>query len=217
MKKFLALLLVTLAILVSHGQIQVVTLVGNGSDSDGTVSKSEWLALSNPSATVFGTPIVTYTTAVKSVIHTTTVVPAGGLQWLGGVYKFVFRVTDNAGGIANDTMQVTFKVNVAPKANAGPDQSVTLPNGVAIGGRDVPVDGLVRWSKLYGGNAVFSDPHASFTKVSMLQPGFYMFKKTVYNSQGQSASDLCVVLVRQYGMGQFPTNRPNEEPRKRSF
>ena len=209
MKKFLALLLLTFAILVSRGQIQVVNLDGSlSTDPDGTIVAFQWTALTtNPAATTFATP-----NAAK-----TTVVPAGGVQWTAGIYKFVLTVTDNLGAKASDTMQVTFKVNIVPKANAGPDQTVTLPNGVAIGGRDVPVDGLVRWSKLYGGNAVFSDPHASFTKVSMLQPGFYMFKKTVYNSQGQSASDLCVVLVRQYGMGQFPTNRPNEEPRKRSF
>jgi hypothetical protein len=195
MKKLIFLLLSFVAILVCKGQVQVVTLTGIGSDSDGTVSKTEWLALStNPSATVIATPLVTYTTLIKSVTHTTTVVPAGGVQWLGGVYKFVFRVTDNNGATSLDTMQVTFKVNIAPKANAGPDQTGTF-NSTAIGGVDKPSDVAVNWRKLYGRAALILEPTKPVTRVTGLQPGLYVFEKTVKNSAG-SARDWVYVTVR---------------------
>jgi hypothetical protein len=196
MKKLIFLLLSFLTILVCKGQIQTVTLTGSGSDSDGTVSKTEWFALAtNPSATVFGTPSVLYTTTVKSVTHTTTVIPAGGVQWLSGVYKFVFRVTDNGGATSSDTMQVTFKTNIAPKANAGPDQTITF-NSTAIGGIDKPSDVAVHWRKLYGRTAVIHSPTKAVTNVTGLQTGLYVFEKTVTNSAG-SSRDWCYVTVKQ--------------------
>jgi hypothetical protein len=186
MKKLIFLLLSFVAILVCKGQVQVVNLDGSASsDPDGTIVSWKWTALTtNPSATVFGTP-----TASK-----TTVVPAGGVQWLAGVYKFELTVTDNLGASSKDTVNVTFKVNIAPKANAGPDQTGTF-NSTAIGGIDKPADVAVNWRKLYGRTALILEPTKPVTRVTGLQPGLYVFEKTVKNSAG-SARDWVYVTVR---------------------
>lgn len=186
MKKLIFFLLSALTILVCKGQVQVVNLDGSASnDPDGTITSWQWLAVStNPSATVFGTP-----TAAK-----TTVVPAGGVQWVSGTYKFVLKVTDNLGAFAQDTMNVTFKVNIVPKANAGPDQTITY-NSTAIGGIDKPSDVAIHWRKLYGRTAMIQEPTKAITKVTGLQTGLYVFEKTVTNSAGRSV-DWCYVHVR---------------------
>lgn len=55
---------------------------------------------------------------------------------VAGIYRFELRVTDNNGAIDTDTMQVTVNAaatNIPPVANAGTDQSITLPiNSVTL-------------------------------------------------------------------------------------
>ena len=53
-----------------------------------------------------------------------------------GVYQFQLKVTDNNGATDIDTIQVTVNAaNIPPTANAGADQSITLPtNNVSLTG-----------------------------------------------------------------------------------
>lgn len=55
-----------------------------------------------------------------------------------GVYKFELIINDNGGLSAKDTVQITVNsttVNRPPVANAGPDQTITLPtNTVNLNG-----------------------------------------------------------------------------------
>lgn len=64
---------------------------------------------------------------------------------IAGVYRFELRVTDNNGASDTDTMQVTVNVaaNIAPTANAGADQSITLPTNSVIlsgSGTSIPME-----------------------------------------------------------------------------
>ncbi len=62
------------------------------------------------------------------------------------MYKFELNVTDNNGATARDTMQVTVNVaaNRSPAANAGADQSITLPaNAVTLSGSASDADGSI--------------------------------------------------------------------------
>ena len=71
-----------------------------------------------------------------------------------GTYRFELRVTDIAGAFGRDTVQVivTSTPNTPPTANAGPDQTITLPtNSVILSGSGTDPDGTVfayLWTKL---------------------------------------------------------------------
>jgi hypothetical protein len=70
------------------------------------------------------------------------------------VYRFELKVTDNSGGVARDTLQVTVAppANQLPIAFAGADQSITLPlNSAALSGSGTDADGTIasyRWTRL---------------------------------------------------------------------
>ena len=72
-----------------------------------------------------------------------------------GVYQFELKVTDNNGATGKDTMQVTVNAaNIPPTANAGTDQSITLPtNTVSLSGSGTDTDGSISaysWTKISG-------------------------------------------------------------------
>ena len=89
-------------------------LSGSATDADGYIVSYTWLKISGPGAG----SINNAATAVTSVT---------GLQQ--GVYQFQLTVTDDAGAIARDTMQILVNAapNQPPVANAGNDISITLP------------------------------------------------------------------------------------------
>ena len=72
-----------------------------------------------------------------------------------GIYLFELRVTDNNGAIDRDTVQITVNPeNIPPVANAGPDQSIILPdNRITLVGHGTDVDGTVvtyKWKQIEG-------------------------------------------------------------------
>ena len=121
--------------------ISVATLTGVGTDPDGIITSYQWTKITGPSSS--GT-ITSATNAVTTV--------TGLLQ---GVYKYELRVTDDSGAVAKDTMQITVNVaNIPPVANAGADQTITLPtNTVSLTGSGSDADGSVasyQWTKISG-------------------------------------------------------------------
>jgi len=159
-----------------------VTLRATASDPDGTVVHYQWNMVTGPNQAVFNR-------------QDSSVVIASGL--IAGTYAFRCKVTDNLGASSADTLLVTVRANTLPASKAGPDQTITLPlTTVALGGNDSPEDARIDWAKLYGGRAVIADPHASFTNVDQLQPGFYIFQKKVTNTAGQYAVDYVYVVVK---------------------
>ncbi len=69
-----------------------VTLSGTGTDTDGTIASYAWTKISGPSAGTILSP-----TAANTTINSLT----------AGIYLYEFKVTDNAGATASDTIQVT--------------------------------------------------------------------------------------------------------------
>ncbi len=72
-----------------------------------------------------------------------------------GVYKFQLKVTDNKAATGLDTVQVTVNAaNIAPTANAGNDQTITLPTStVTLSGSGTDPDGTISaysWTKISG-------------------------------------------------------------------
>jgi ribosomal protein L14 len=133
-----------------------------------------------------------------------------------GVYQFQLMVTDNAGATAKDTVTVTVNPgppppNQPPVANAGSNQSITLPtNSVILSGSGTDVDGsIVSYSWLMiSGPAQFTivNPVNAQTAVNNLIEGFYQFQLQVTDNSGATARDTVFVTVNP--VGPPPPNQP---------
>ncbi len=167
--------------------VNTVSLSGSGADADGTVSAYAWTKISGPAAG-------TITNAAAAATSVTALV--------AGVYKFELKVTDNGGAIARDTMQVTVNAaaNIPPTANAGPDQTITLPlNTVSLSGSGADADGTVTayaWTKISGPAAgTITNAAAAATSVTALVAGVYKFELKVTDNGGAIARDTMLVTV----------------------
>jgi len=166
-----------------------VTLTGSGSETNGTIVTYAWTQLNGPG---------TATIATSGSAATTV---SGLVQ---GTYRFELTVTDNSGVTASATVQVT--VNAAPvvpgppSANAGPDQTITLPtNSVTLSGSGSETNGTIvtyAWTQVSGpGTAAISVPGSPVTGVSGLVQGIYEFRLTVTDNSGVTATDIMFVTV----------------------
>ena len=164
-----------------------VNLNGSGTDPDGTISTYLWTKISGPAAG-------TITNAAAAATSVTGLV--------AGIYKFELKVTDNGGATARDTMQVTVNpaANIPPTANAGPDQTITLPtNTVNLNGSGTDPDGTIStylWTKISGPAAgIITNAAAAATPVTGLVAGIYKFELKVTDNSGATARDTMQVTV----------------------
>ena len=164
-----------------------VSLVGTGSDVDGTIVNYQWLKISGPAA-----GIITTANASNSTV-------TGLVQ---GVYLLKFTVTDNLGAQGSDTIKITVNAaaNQAPSANAGLDQNISLPVSTAnLTGSATDPDGTIasyKWTKLSGpaaGN--ISNSNIAITTATGLVQGVYKFRLTVTDNAGATAFDDMQVTV----------------------
>jgi hypothetical protein len=175
-----------------------VTLSGSGSDADGSISSYAWTKVSGPATGSIASPS-SASTGVSSLT-------------IAGSYAFRLTVTDNQGATASDTVVVTVNpaVNQPPTANAGADQSITLPtSSVTLSGSGNDADGSISsyaWTKLSGpATGSIASPSSASTGVSSLTiAGSYSFRLTVTDNQGATASDTVVVTVNP-AVNQPPT------------
>ncbi|HEY0750125.1 MAG TPA: PKD domain-containing protein, partial [Chitinophagaceae bacterium] len=162
-----------------------VSLSGSGSDADGTITLYNWTKVSGGSATI---------TSPSSASTTIT----GLVQ---GTYVFRLRVTDNDGATATDDVTVTVNAaaNQPPAVNAGPDKSITLPtSSVSLSGSASDPDGSIasyQWTKVSGGAATITSPSSASTTITGLVQGSYVFRLTVTDNGGATASDDVSVTV----------------------
>lgn len=173
-----------------------VTQTGSGTDPDGTIAAYLWTQVSGPSTAT----IVSASSATTSFNNL-----------IAGVYVFNLRVTDNLGATANDQFQVTVTVaNQSPTANAGTNQTITLPtNSVTLTGSGSDIDGTIAsyaWAKI-SGPATFNivSPSSATTAVNNLVAGTYVFQLTVTDNQGATGTATVQVLVN-------PAPPPNQPP-----
>lgn len=166
--------------------INSVTLSGSGTDSDGTIASYAWTQVSGPNTASIGTPSSASTT-VSGLVE--------------GSYTFRLTVKDNSGASANDDVNVTVKAaNVAPTANAGSDQTITLPiNSVSLSGAGIDSDGTIAsyaWLQVSGPSiATISAGTSATTTMGSLVQGVYVFRLTVKDNQGATGIDDVQVTV----------------------
>jgi len=163
------------------------SLTGSGTDSDGTIATYTWTKVSGGAATLV-TPS-SPTTGVTGLVQ--------------GSYTFRLTVKDNGGLTASDDVLVTVNpaatVNKPPVASAGADKTITLPtNTTTLTGSGTDSDGTIAsyaWSKVTGGAATIASPAAATTAINGLVQGAYVFRLTVKDNGGSSASDDVNVTV----------------------
>ena len=167
-----------------------VTLSGSGSDNDGTIVSYQWDKVSGPSQYTISLPTQN-STSVNNLVE--------------GIYQFQLTVTDNSGAMATDIVQVTVngstpQPNQNPTANAGPDQSITLPiNSVSLNGSGSDPDGTIasyQWTMTSGpGQYNISSATQATTPVDNLTAGVYQFQLQVTDNLGATNTDVVQVTV----------------------
>lgn len=174
--------------------INSVTLTGTGTDADGSVVQYTWSKVSGPAATLTNA--------------TTTTLTASNL--VAGTYTFRLTVKDNGGLTASATTKVTVLpaiINQTPTANAGADQTITLPlNTVTLFGAGSDPDGTIVsyvWTQISGVTATLTNASTATLTVSDLGAGVSVFRLTVTDNGTATASDDVVLTVNT-----LPVNQP---------
>ena len=119
---------------------------------------------------------------------------------LQGVYQFELDVMDNHGATGSATVQVmVYAANIAPTANAGSDQLITLPvNTVNLSGDGVDPDGTLssyNWIQLSGPPVTITNPSSEVAIVTGLAQGVYQFELDVEDNDGAIGRDTMQVTV----------------------
>jgi gliding motility-associated-like protein len=173
-----------------------INLTGTGSDPDGSIATYAWLRVSGPTATLTNANTATLSLA----------------DLLEGTYTFRLTVTDNRGGTASDEVNVTVLpaiINQVPTANAGVDQTITLPtNSLNLTGSGSDPDGTIAsyaWTRISGPTATITNGTSAVVSLSDLLEGTYVFRLTVTDNSGATDTDDVTVRVNALAVNQNPT------------
>ena len=152
-----------------------------------TISSYQWYQISGPSIAKLGTPNL-----VNSLVSTLKV----------GVYVFGLKVIDSNNDSSLATVTITVNPqNLPPLPNTGPDQTITAPvSTVSVDGSlSTDPDGTIasfNWSQVSGPSiCTITNPNIAKTSISGLVAGIYVFKLTVTDNLGLSASAQITVNV----------------------
>ncbi|XP_033227932.1 dyslexia-associated protein KIAA0319-like protein isoform X2 [Belonocnema kinseyi] len=121
-----------------------------------------------------------------------------------GMYTFVLKVTDTSGQSSTAEVHVFVKAptNKPPKANAGEDITIALPQTQTVLNGSKSKDDIkivsYHWEQISGPNtAAFHAVNESVTNITKLTKGDYEFKLTVIDDNGNKDSDQVKVKVTQ--------------------
>ncbi|UII30977.1 tandem-95 repeat protein [Fulvivirga ulvae] len=96
-----------------------------------------------------------------------------------------------------------------PTANAGPDQSITLPtNSITLSGSGSDPDGTIvsySWTRISGSSATLVNNNTATLTANNLLEGIYTFRLTVTDNGGNTASDDVTVTVNPAAINVAPT------------
>ncbi len=185
------------------GSNQTITLptnstsfAGSGTDSDGSIASYLWSQLSGPTST-----LVNATSANLTVN-----------DLLEGTYVFELEVTDNDGNTGTDQVNLVVEpafVNQSPNANAGSDQSITLPtNSLNLTGAGSDSDGAITtyaWTKQSGPSVIMTNENQATLSLTDLLEGTYVFRLTVTDNNGATDFDEVTVTVNPAAVNQIPS------------
>ena len=124
---------------------------------------------------------------------------------------FRLTVTDNNGATGTDDVTVTVNAapNQPPTANAGNNITLTLPtNSTTLNGSGTDADGTIAsyaWTRVSGPTTfTLGTANAATTTLTNLVQGIYVFRLTVTDNSGATATDDVTVTVNA-AVNQPPT------------
>lgn len=178
------------------GKNQIITLPDDGITLDGTASTSpgdsiiifQWRQVEGPSETVIsdGGNVVTDITGLQE-----------------GTYKFELEITNTKGLSSSSIVIITVKpAPLPPVANAGADQSITLPNNsIGLDGSlSFAQSGTISeysWTKKSGPSGeTINSPNSVNTIVTELSEGSYTFELSVTDDTGLSSTSSVTITVK---------------------
>ncbi len=179
-----------------------LTVTGSGTDPDGSIASYQWTKIAGPATFTIVNP-----SQAQTVIN----------NLVQGVYQFELRVTDNLGAFGRDTMVVTVNAaaNQLPIANAGANQTITLPtNMISLTGSGTDPDGSItayQWAKIAGPAAFILSPNQAQTVVSNLVQGTYVFRLTVTDNNGATADAFVTITVNSLSNLSPSANAGNDQ------
>jgi len=175
--------------------VNSTTIIGAGSDPDGTIATYQWIKVSGPTAVLANASSTSLT--VSSLVE--------------GTYIIRLTVTDNGGLFASADVTVNVLpqvVNQAPIANAGSDILLTLPtNSVTVFGSGSDADGTVSsylWTKLTGPTAVLTNANTPTLSLTNLIEGIYVFQLSVTDNLSSIGTDQITITVNAAAVNQNP-------------
>lgn len=168
--------------------VNMLSLQGTATDSDGTISSVRWTQVAGPANVTFSA-MTSLTTNVNGLL-------------VAGTYRIQLSAQDNSGGVSVDELIITVMLppNVPPIANAGADKSITLPtNSVVMNGSGTDSDGAIvahSWRQTMGpSTATLTGNNTPDLTASNLVQGTYTFELRVTDNSSATAVDLVNVVV----------------------
>lgn len=159
-------------------------LTCTASGGSGTITSYQWSKINGSTVTIAAP--TSQNTGVSNMVQS--------------IYQFEIKVTASTGLVAKDTITVTVlpAANIPPTANAGADQTVTLPTNATLSGSGTDVDGTIvsyTWRKLTGGAVTIASPNSPITQITGLVAGVYTFELQVVDNNGAKGADTTQVTV----------------------
>jgi RHS repeat-associated protein len=120
---------------------------------------------------------------------------------LAGTYELRFTANDSEHTASDDVTITVLPANAAPIVNAGPNQTVTLPNTVTLNG-SVADDGFPTgatvntfWSQLSGpGLVTFNEPNSPVTRAIFASPGTYVLRLNANDTHRIGTDDVQITV-----------------------
>jgi hypothetical protein len=168
-----------------------ILLDGSASnDPDGKIGEWHWQEISSPAHS-----LIVNAFGEKTIVR----------SLIAGTYHFALKVTDDHGASASDTIIVTVgtttTTNRLPVANAGSDQTMSLPENSVIldGSASTDSDNNITsysWTKISGPSSFdIFDTNAEQTEAYNLLQGIYQFELNVIDAEGLSDKDTVQIIV----------------------
>lgn len=163
------------------------SVTATASDPDGTIASYSWVKLSGPT----GGSLSSASSATTGITGLTQ-----------GSYTYQVTVTDNLGATATDQVQINVipGSNNPPTANAGADQTLTLPlTQFTLSGSGTDIDGTIGaylWTKISGpAGGVISSPTSATTIVTSPNVGTYIYRLQVTDNGNATGTDDVQVTI----------------------